>query len=97
VIDLDAPLVAQPLPKTGLVKICHRFGRRMFVETTCWQRCHRERRLGGFSRGALEFIEHNLKHRAPVGEVPMKQFGAGEAAAIAPSLDPPVHVETCVT
>jgi len=93
-LDLNAPLRAQEPPKTGLLKICPRFRRKTFVEVTTWQRCAKERRLGGFS---VEFIEHNLKHRAPVGEVPMKQFGAGEAAAIAPSLDPPVHVETCVT
>jgi len=105
-IDLDAPLVAQPLPKSGLLKIVHSFGRRTFVEVTTWQRCHAERRVGGFSAGALQFIERHLhKHARPIGEVPASRFNddkvagiaAIEADAIETSLDPPMLVETCVT
>jgi hypothetical protein len=100
VIDLNAPLRAQPLPKSGLLKIRHKFGRRTFVEIVSWQQCHREGRLGGFSTGAREFIERNLKHRAPIEtsrfhEVPNVErdaiIAAIEASAIEPALDPPTE------
>ena len=97
-LDLNAPLRAQEPPKTGLLKIRPRFRRKTFVEVTTWQRCAKERRLGGFSREAQQFIYRNLGHawEAPVPFVsPARNtkhdatIAAIAAAAIAPALDPP--------